>query len=85
MRAGQVKPLGYDMICLWALDMAKGVEYLHENLDPAFAHRDLKSQNVLIRRERKSGARRPRRVAAAGDRDVLKLCDFGCSYAPRQL
>ena len=40
--------LDYDRVILWALDIARGMEYLHFQAPQTVIHRDLKSKNVVI-------------------------------------
>ena len=40
--------LDYDRVILWALDISRGMEYLHFQAPQTVIHRDLKSKNVVI-------------------------------------
>ena len=40
--------LDYERVILWALDIARGMEYLHFQAPQTVIHRDLKSKNVVI-------------------------------------
>lgn len=42
------KPLGWNMRICIALDVAKGMEYLHDGANPPVVHRDIKSSNILL-------------------------------------
>ncbi|KAL9364711.1 hypothetical protein Peur_042584 [Populus x canadensis] len=43
---------GYGKACKKkiALDSARGLEYIHEHIVPVYIHRDIKSVNILIRK-----------------------------------
>lgn len=54
----------------WALQIAKGLNYLHNDSPTAVVHRDLKSQNVLLAKANIDGK-------AIIDGNTLKITDFG--------
>ena len=54
----------------WALQIAKGLNYLHNDSPTAVVHRDLKSQNVLLSKANVDGK-------AIIDGNTLKITDFG--------
>lgn len=57
----------------WALQIAKGLNYLHNDSPTAVVHRDLKSQNVLLAKANIDGK-------AIIDGNTLKISDFGLAY-----
>jgi len=42
------EPLGWDLRVHTALDVARGLEYLHDGAVPPVIHRDIKSSNILL-------------------------------------
>ncbi|KAM0037886.1 putative protein kinase RLK-Pelle-LRR-IX family [Helianthus debilis subsp. tardiflorus] len=44
----KLEPLSWKMRLSIALDVARGMEYLHSLAHQSFMHRDLKSSNILI-------------------------------------
>ncbi|XP_059442343.1 calcium/calmodulin-regulated receptor-like kinase 1 [Corylus avellana] len=42
------EPLGWDLRAHIALDVARGLEYLHDGAVPPVIHRDIKSSNILL-------------------------------------
>ena len=81
---------GAPAIIDWALQIARGVEYLHTGLSHIILHRDLKAANVLVFDDDSAATRRrfsqrdPAASGATGGSErlpplLLKLCDFGSS------
>ncbi|XP_021945255.1 mitogen-activated protein kinase kinase kinase 10 isoform X2 [Folsomia candida] len=62
----QIRP---DVLVNWAIQIAKGMDYLHNSAPISLIHRDLKSSNVLISEE----------IEAGDDlsEKTLKITDFG--------
>ena len=60
--------LSYKQRYKMALDIAKGMNYLHTN-EPSIIHRDLKSLNLLLQEE----------VRSDTDHVQVKIMDFGLS------
>ncbi|CBY33110.1 unnamed protein product [Oikopleura dioica] len=63
LQTKEAAKLDFEQMIRWALDIARGVNYLHNEAPCKVIHRDLKSKNVVI----------------VGDDYTLKLCDFGAS------
>lgn len=42
------RPLSYNLIRNYCLDICKGLKYLHEELSVAVVHRDIKLKNILV-------------------------------------
>ena len=65
------KPPGFDLgrarALAWILDLLRALEHLHDR-DPILIHRDVKPENLLLTRDRRS----------------LKLADFGLAKAVRR-
>ncbi|GAA0144842.1 hypothetical protein LIER_05180 [Lithospermum erythrorhizon] len=45
---GKLGPLNWDLRVQIALDVARGLEYLHDGAVPPVIHRDIKSSNILL-------------------------------------
>ncbi|CAN4102785.1 unnamed protein product [Withania somnifera] len=45
---GKLEPLCWDLRVQIALDVARGLEYLHDGAVPPVVHRDIKSSNILL-------------------------------------
>ncbi|KAG6433126.1 hypothetical protein SASPL_104734 [Salvia splendens] len=70
-----LEPLSWCKRLIIALDVAKGVEYLHSMAHYTFIHRDLKSSNILLDHELR---------AKVSDFGLVKLAlDSGTSFATR--
>jgi chitin elicitor receptor kinase 1 len=48
LRGSGMEPLSWPARVQIALEIAKGLEYIHEHTVPAYIHRDIKSANILI-------------------------------------
>ncbi|XP_057315339.1 mitogen-activated protein kinase kinase kinase 9-like [Hydractinia symbiolongicarpus] len=66
-RVLQSRKLPPEVLLNWALQIAKGMQYLHNEAFLQIIHRDLKSSNILISQT----------VEETLDRRVLKITDFG--------
>lgn len=74
-RAMSLDPLSWPTRLNIALDVARGVEYLHSMAQHSFIHRDLKSSNILLDRDFR---------AKVSDFGLVKLArDTGMSFATR--
>ncbi|PQP92170.1 calcium/calmodulin-regulated receptor-like kinase 1 [Prunus yedoensis var. nudiflora] len=72
------KPLSWDLRVDIALDIARGLEYLHYGAVPSVVHRDIKSSNILLDRSMRA------RVADFGlsrqDRSQLRSSNIRGTY-----
>ncbi|XP_008225009.2 PREDICTED: calcium/calmodulin-regulated receptor-like kinase 1 [Prunus mume] len=72
------KPLSWDLRVDIALDIARGLEYLHYGAVPSVVHRDIKSSNILLDRSMRA------RVADFGlsrqDRSKLRSSNIRGTY-----
>ncbi|ONK67082.1 uncharacterized protein A4U43_C06F15490 [Asparagus officinalis] len=67
-----MKPLEWKMRLCIALDVARGVEYLHSLMNESFVHRDLKPSNILLANDMR---------AKVADFGLVRLAPEGKQYS----
>nr|XP_007141618.1 hypothetical protein PHAVU_008G211200g [Phaseolus vulgaris]ESW13612.1 hypothetical protein PHAVU_008G211200g [Phaseolus vulgaris] len=70
LRGSGFDPLPWSARVQIALDSARGLQYFHEHTVPAYIHRDIKSENILIDKKL---------CAKVADFGLTKLIDVGSS------
>lgn len=73
LRGSDGEPLSWPSRVKIALDSARGLEYIHEHTVPAYIHRDIKSENILLDKNF---------CAKVADFGLTKLIDVGISSVP---
>ncbi|KAA3467530.1 calcium/calmodulin-regulated receptor-like kinase 1 [Gossypium australe] len=70
-----LEPLSWNLRVYIALDVARGLEYLHDGAAPPVIHRDIKSSNILL----DQSMRARKHVDSVTIPSSFKVADFGLS------